>query len=81
MTEPSTLTTALALLNDVAERAVMLRNNLRDGIAADSGSLDIEGTIAVHPAALAASANLSAENIASLTKAIRAGKLPRRRTA
>jgi hypothetical protein len=76
--EPATLSTAIALLHGVVERAVVLRNNLRDGIAADGKSLDHEATIAVHGAALAASANLSDQNIASLRAAIRDGQLPRR---
>lgn len=81
VSEPSTLSTTLALLDEVAERAIRLRNDLRDGIAADGKSLDREGTLALHGAALAAVANLSRENIADLTEAVRQGRLPRRKGA
>lgn len=80
-TGPSTLDIALALLDDLTQRATELRKKLRDGIASDGKPLDHASTLAAFGAATAAVANLSPENLASLDRAVRQGKLPRKKRA
>jgi hypothetical protein len=70
-----TLNRALDALESVHHRADQLRNELR------TAPPDHAAAVAVFGAAVAASANLSVENIDSLTDAVRQGKLPRRKTA
>jgi len=71
----STLARALDALDCVHDRSAELREEL------SSKASDQAQAAALFGAALAALASLSAENVTSLTAAIRAGKLPRRATA
>ena len=64
---------AFDILDNLIRRATDLRQELRSK-PPERGSV-----LAIFGAALAASANLSADNLASLTTAIRSGRLPRRR--
>jgi hypothetical protein len=57
------------MLAEVAERSMALRSMT---------PADRAEVIALHSVALAASASLTDENIASLVRATRAGRLPRR---
>jgi hypothetical protein len=70
-----TLNRALDALDSVHDRADQLRNELRNKPP------DQAAAVAVLGAVVAAAANLSAENVAGLTDAIRQGKLPRKRSA
>jgi hypothetical protein len=70
----ATLTRAIEALDSVRERSAELREELK-GKQPDQAE-----AAALFGAALAASANLSVENLDSLKQAIRAGQLPRRKT-
>ncbi len=69
----TTLARTLDVLDCVHDRSAELREELR------SKPPDQAEVTALFGAALAASANLSAENITSLTNAVRQGRLPRRK--
>jgi hypothetical protein len=66
---------AIAELNHVRDRAGEMMRELRETPPEHSV------VVTVLSAAIAANANLSSENIASLTDAVRQGKLPRKRIA
>ncbi len=76
--EAATLDDALAFLEYAAKEIRALQANILQGKGPDGRKLDRESTIAVVALGAAASALMSPENYASLLKAIREGRLPRK---